>query len=73
MNTEEKATDSRELQARQTNTALGLFLLFFGLVILTAVFFTPTLAGKIANLVAGALLSLTGGGMILVNKRKRRV
>ncbi len=44
--------------------ALGVFLAFFGLVLLVAIFFTPTSLGKILNLASGGLLTFIGGWLI---------
>ena len=42
------------------NRALGVFMLFFGAVILVAVFFTETAVGKLTNLAAGGIIVLIG-------------
>ena len=54
----------QEEAMRKINRALGLFLLCFGLIILVAVFFTETPAGKIANAAAGLLIVAIGLAMI---------
>jgi predicted phage tail protein len=60
--------ENARLQSRQIagriNWALGLFLLFFGLVVLSAVFFTPGVAGKLTNALCAAILTSVGVGMI---------
>ena len=53
---------------KQINRALGLFLLCFGIIVLVAVFFTETGVGKLTNAVAGGILTLIGGAMILKSK-----
>jgi hypothetical protein len=55
-----------KLRAAQINRALGLFILFFGIVVISALFFTDTFIGQMTNLVAGLLLSSIGLGMVLV-------
>jgi len=44
---------------------VGLFLGVFGLTILIAIFFTPTLRGKITNLVCGSIIVLTALAAII--------
>lgn len=46
------------------NRALGLFLLCFGLIILVAVLFTETTAGKLTNLVSAIILLAIGVAMV---------
>ena len=57
----------RQRQA-QINRALGIFLLFFGLVVLSSILFTKTAAGRATNLVAGAILVSIGA--VLVRRRE---
>jgi len=52
------------LQEAQIGRALGTFLLVFAVVVLIAIFFTPTGIGKLANLTAGVIIGLIGGAMI---------
>ena len=47
------------------NRALGLFLLFFGLVVLTGVFFTPEPVGKLVNLACAVILAGIGAAMAI--------
>ena len=47
----------------QINFALGLFILFFGLVTIAAMFFSNTIIGRNTCLVAGLVLGTIGGGM----------
>ncbi len=65
-------SDNKPLQdpMKQIHGALGLFLLIFGLVVLVAVFFTETVAGRVANVVAGLILGGIGGGMILSSRSR---
>ncbi len=58
-----------KIRAAQINNALGLFILFFGIVVVSAMFFTDTFVGQMTNLAAGLLLSLIGLGMILVARK----
>lgn len=53
-------------KSAEINKALGLFVLFFGVVIIIATFFTTTFIGQMTNLIAGIVLFLIGGGMVLI-------
>ncbi|TFH00234.1 MAG: hypothetical protein E4H13_08000 [Calditrichales bacterium] len=53
----------------QINRVIGNFILFFGVVILVAIFFTETFIGQMTNLVAGIILCAIGGGMVLFANR----
>ncbi|MCU0915482.1 MAG: hypothetical protein MUC88_13085 [Planctomycetes bacterium] len=57
------------LQKSQINRALGTFLLVFALVVLVAIFFTPTDIGKLTNLAAGGIIALIAG-IMLYHSRK---
>lgn len=59
----------KKYRAAQANRALGVFILFFGIVVIIAIFFTDTTIGKMTNGAAGGLLSLIGGGMTLLATR----
>jgi len=63
--------DAQKTQMAQINRALGVFLLFFGAVILAAVFFTESFVGKMTNLAAGLILGFIGALLILQTKRRR--
>ena len=63
--------DAHKIQMAQINRALGVFLLFFGAVILVAVLFTESFVGKMTNLAAGLILALIGALLILQTKRRR--
>jgi Flp pilus assembly protein TadB len=68
-------TNKEELQKAQMaqiNKALAVFLLFFGAVIIAAVFFTETVVGKMTNLTAGIILGLIGAILIVQTKKNRR-
>jgi preprotein translocase subunit SecY len=64
--------ESQKVQIAQINKALAIFLLFFGAVIIAAIFFTETLVGKMTNLTAGLILVLIGAILILQAKRSRK-
>ncbi|MEJ2703448.1 MAG: hypothetical protein P8Z79_13495 [Sedimentisphaerales bacterium] len=67
-------TDKEQLQKAQMaqiNRALGVFLLFFGAVVVAAVIFTETFVGMMTNLVAGLILVLIGAILILKTRKKR--
>ncbi len=66
MNNEDKA----KIVSAKINNVLGLFILFFGAVILIAIVFTETTIGQLTNLVAGLILVLTGAGMMIFAKKK---
>jgi uncharacterized membrane protein YqjE len=66
MDTKEK---SAKLKNAQINRALGVFILFFGVVVIVAMVFTDTRVQMITDLVAGLVLSVIGGGMILKSSR----
>jgi len=66
MDTKEK---SEKLKNAQINRALGIFILFFGLVVIVAMAFTDTRIQMITDLIAGLVLSAIGGGMILKSRR----
>ncbi len=60
--------NDEKLKSAQINIALGVFIIFFGLVIICAIFFTPTAIGKKANLVAGGILAVIGVAMVVRSK-----
>ena len=63
--------DAQKTQMAQINRALGVFLFFFGAVILVAVLFTESFVGKMTNLAAGLILGFIGTLLILQTKRSR--
>ena len=63
--------EAQKAQMAQINRALGVFLLFFGAVIIMAIFFTDTFVGKMTNLTAGLILGLIGTLLFLQTKRSR--
>jgi hypothetical protein len=52
--------------------SLGVFLVFFGLVVLISIIFTETGIGKLTNLGAGAVISGIGAVMIYKARRLKR-
>lgn len=61
----EKIEDRLKYKSAQINNALGVFILFFGVVVLIGMFFTDTRVDHITDAIAGSVLCLIGGGMIL--------
>ena len=57
-----------KLKNSEINKALGLFILFFGIVIIAATFFTTTFIGQMTNLAAGIVLTGIGAGMVIKAK-----
>jgi len=60
---------SGKLKNAQINNALGLFILFFGIVVIVAMVFTETRIQRMTDLVAGLILSVIGGGMMLKSRK----
>jgi len=60
---------SGKLKNAQINSALGLFILFFGVVVIVAMVFTETRIQRMTDLVAGLILSAIGGGMMLKSRK----
>ena len=52
------------MKSMQINNALGIFILFFGVVVVAAIPFSDNNFDKMTNLVAGVILLIIGGGMI---------
>jgi protein-S-isoprenylcysteine O-methyltransferase Ste14 len=65
--------DSQKAQMAQINKALAVFLLFFGAVVISAIFFTETFVGKMTNLTAGLILCLIGIILIVQANRSRKI
>ena len=63
--------DAQKAQMAQINRALGVFLFFFGAVILVAVLFTESFVGKMTNLAAGLILGLIGTLLFMQTKRSQ--
>ena len=57
--------DKAKEKSAQINNALGIFILFFGIVIIIATVFTETFIGEMTNLVAGLILCSIGAGMMI--------
>lgn len=71
-NDKTKKEEFQKTQMAQIKKALAVFLLFFGAVVISAVFFTDTFVGKMTNLTAGLILGLIGGILIMQTKRSRK-
>ena len=69
---EHTARDSERARMSQINTALGVFVCFFGSVVLVSIFFTETFVGKMTNLGAGLIIAAIGLGMIVRSRTKQR-
>ena len=67
---ERQETETRQASTPegQINRALGLFICFFGVIVLISMFFTETFVGKMTNLTAGLILTAIGVIMILRSK-----
>ena len=61
MTKEDKALEKNSL----INNALGIFIAFFGIVIIISTILTETFIGEMTNLVAGVILLSIGAGMII--------
>jgi len=57
--------DKAKQKSAQINNALGVFIVFFGIVILIATSHTDTYIGEMTNLVAGLILFSIGAGMMI--------
>jgi hypothetical protein len=57
---EQAARDEERTIMSQINLALGVFVSFFGSVVLISIFFTETSIGKLTNLIAGVILTTIG-------------
>ncbi len=60
---------SEKIKNTKINRVLGMFILFFGIIIFISIAFTETFIGQMTNLVAGALLFVIGAGMIYQSMR----
>ena len=65
---EQTPKESERARMSQINMALGVFVSFFGSVVLFSIFFTETLVGKLTNLGAGLIIAAIGIGMIVRSK-----
>jgi xanthine/uracil permease len=61
--------DKAKLKSMQINNALGLFILFFCVVVVIAIPFSDNSFDKITNLVAGVILVVIGLGMIIYARK----
>jgi len=62
--------DRTENRMGQINRALGLFICFFGAVVLISIILTESFVGKMTNLGAGLIFAVIGIIMILKSKTK---
>ena len=65
----ESIENKEKRKSAQINNALGVFILYFGIVVVIAMFFTGTFIEKMTDLAAGSLLSAIGIGMILGSRK----
>ncbi len=56
-------------KSARINKVLGLFVVYFGIVIICATFFTDTFVGQMTNLFAGIVLLGIGLGMALMAQK----
>jgi hypothetical protein len=69
---EQTASDEERNRMSQINLALGVFVSFFGSVVLISIFFTETSIGKLTNLIAGVILTTIGAIMVVRAKIQLR-
>ena len=69
---EQTARDEERNRMSQINLALGVFVSFFGSVVLISIFFTETSIGKLTNLIAGVILTTIGAIMVVRAKIQLR-
>lgn len=69
---EQAARDEERTRMSQINLALGVFVSFFGSVVLISIFFTETSIGKLTNLIAGVILTTIGAIMVVRAKIQLR-
>ncbi len=69
---EQAARDEERTRMSQINQALGIFVSFFGSVVLISIFFTETSIGKLTNLIAGVILTTIGAIMVVRAKIQLR-
>ncbi len=60
---------SEKIKNLRINRVLGIFILFFGIIILISIAFTEKFIGQMTNLVAGTILCVIGAGMIFQSMR----
>ncbi|MCD6565889.1 MAG: hypothetical protein J7K53_08085 [Bacteroidales bacterium] len=66
----ELSENQEKYKSAQINNALGVFLLIFGIIVIIAVPFSDNFVDKMANLVAGLIVTGIGGGMTWTARRK---
>jgi len=64
--------DPRVLHEAQINNALGIFLVFFAVVVLASIFFTDTQIGRLTNLGAGVVIGGIGTAMMYKAHRLKK-
>ena len=69
MNTENTKEKHDKYKTAQINNALGVFILFFGIIVIVAMLFTDTFIQKMTDLIAGLVLCGIGGGMVLKSRK----
>ena len=69
---EHTTKDSERARMSQINMALGVFVCFFGSVVLISICFTETFVGKMTNLGAGLIIASIGLGMIVRSRKITR-
>jgi len=67
----QKTDETQKLQEAQINRALGVFLLFFTVIVLISILFTTTTIGKLTNLSAAAVIGLVGGILVYRGRPRR--
>ncbi len=60
------------IKMAQINNALGVFTLLFGMIVISAMFFTETFIQQMTDLTAGIVLVAIGGGMMWKAKNTLR-
>jgi hypothetical protein len=72
MTTTDNHDEARTLHENQIYKALGLFLVFFALVVLVSILFTKSGIGRLTNLAAGTIIAGIGAAMIHRGRRLGR-
>jgi len=58
---------SEKIKNSKINRVLGIFILFFGIIIIISMVFTETFIGQMTNLIAGAILCLIAVSRMMAN------
>ena len=64
----DKIEKAGKIKNAKINNALGVFILFFGFIVIFAMIYADTFVQQMTNLVAGLVLCLIGGGMMLKSR-----